>query len=247
MADWRTRSRRHVSVPELSTDKHLRLRPSDLLLGICAWFVLLLISRVGADRLAPTVAATPFSRSPHPAGLFLLLAAISGLAAALMFRTGRLGFSSRWMAAFAGVALWESGWFALAVPAITRGAERGSWPARQPVLLLMGESMLPGVVAAGIWIASGICRSRLRRGLLVAAGALVCLGVVAVVSPPVIRGSLEAAGLLEPLTVKHLSGVHEPGMGRHLALLFVATLPGVLFFLLERRRDLCAWHASRVE
>lgn len=225
-----------MSVPEFGADQDLRLRSSDLLLGICAWVVLLLISLAGADRLAPMVAATPFSPASHPGGLFLLLTAIAGLAAGLMFRTGRLGFSSRWMAAFSGVALWESGWFALAVPAIIRGAERGYWPARHSVLLLMGESILPGVVAAGIWIALGVCRSQLRRGVLVAVDVIVCLGIVAVVSPPVIRGSLEAVGLLEPLTVKHLSGVHEPGMDRHLALLFVATLPGVLFFLLERRR-----------
>jgi hypothetical protein len=127
-------------------------------------------------------------------------------------------------------AVWEAIWFGSIVPAFQNPGVRTTWLGERPILLFALEVFAPAAIATGVWIALGVGRTWRRSSLLAAATLLSCLVAVALISPLVVRGVLEAAGLIESLTIKHLSGVHESPGPRHLTLLIAAVVPGALLF-----------------
>lgn len=164
-----------------------------------------------------------------PVTVFLVLCIT--YAATIAVYSGVLGVRSlsppmTWLLASTLVACWETLFFGLVVPFLNGNNTLAEWSEQHPLFAFCFVVSAPAVVAAATWIA---CSTVRRHWLVVLVGSLVLsLAAVCATSPTVVWGALESAWMISRITGKHLSGVHVPPLGYHIAMAVATPLAGLV-------------------
>lgn len=104
-------------------------------------------------------------------------------------------------------------------------------------LFWIAELVTPMLIAMTGWIALGTGRTWPARVLLLALSIPYGLAVGILMRPYVVRGGLEAVGLVPPLTIRHLSGIHDPTGPRQLVWFLWSPLLGAAVALAQSVRS----------
>jgi hypothetical protein len=207
---------------------------SDLLGGCIAWSVILLGGRVGERLLFPQAQALRSLTLLEVAIVSMLTIVV--LTISDMRSVRRFPVATRLCFVVALLCMVQWTWLLKVGPWFTADEERLQLAVRHPVVTLLIEGATPALLGACTWLLFIGPISMVRRGWLLALSLAGCLLAAWVVSPEVIRGTIESAGWVQLASPHHLSGAHTNPLARHVAYIAVAAMTGLLFYITTRQK-----------
>lgn len=205
----------------------------DLLGGAAAWLFVLSIGRI-------------LERAFFPSATSLRRVSLLEAAAVSIVTIGLLVVANRWRAWFvispraafvvAVLCVFQWIWLVGLQPWWVESESRLRFEARYSVLMLLIEAAAPALLGAVIWLVFLGRVSAGRRVALIGTTVLASLIAVWVISPEVVRGTLEQAQWLKLESLQHLSGAHTSPLPRHVGYIVVAVTTGLLFYVVTRHQ-----------